>query len=371
MTDLKVIIQNLKNDRFELTIQSSDTVDVVKGKIEARLQSEPPAQHMAANEIRLIHTGQILENGSATMEEVKVLNEDLLVIMKARKKGRGRKKGGKAATPAPAPAPVPVPVPAAPSPSPTETAASTEAAPATPSETAAPASTEVKASETSSNDVNAAASAMAIGNEQQEVIATLMAMGDYSMDQVRTALRCAWGNPDQAAEYLFTGIPPHVLAQHQNPGPAPPQPSEPMQQDDGSDGGDGGMPDGAAMAQAMQQNPQMMQMMLQAMAQQEGGQEMIQKLSQNPQMMMQLLSMMGGMGRGGPPQGGLPPQAQSGGQQAGVTTVSLDAGERQSIQNLQALAPGISQDDAVRAFIVCERNETLAANYLLDSLFNN
>jgi UV excision repair protein RAD23 len=375
MSELKVTVQNLKNERFTVTLLSSDTVDGAKVKIEPGLANTETK--MTAAEMRLIFSGKILDDGAQTLEDAKVTDDDLLVVMKVKKKKK--KKKAKAAEPAPATAAAPAtPVAASPA------APTTEAAPSgTPMDT----TPETKASDTSSNTINETASSMAVTNDaQQEVIANLMAMGDYTVDQVRMALRCAWGNPNTAAEYLFMGIPPNVLAQHQGAQGAPAPPQAPPQvaqggggqsaapmdmQDDAPPmgGGMGGMGD-PAMLQQLQQNPQMMQALLQHMSQQEGGQEMIAQLAQNPEMLMQLLQMIqgGGMGRGGPAA-----QGSGGGPQPGTpgtTTITLTAEERTSIQNLMGLAPSISQQQAVEAFLACDRNEELAANFLLDSLYN-
>jgi len=66
----------------------------------------------------------------------------------------------------------------------------------------------------------------------------------------------------------------------------------------------------------------------------------------------QLAQMMAGAGAGA---GGLPP---------GAHVVQLTQEEMAAVRRLQEL--GFSQQQAVEAFIACDRNEALAANFLFD-----
>ena len=88
MTELKVAVQTLKNDRHEIVILTTDTVDGVKGKIASELSS----LQIAADEMRLIHSGRKLDDGEQTIEDAKIADGDLFVIMKVRKKKKKNKK---------------------------------------------------------------------------------------------------------------------------------------------------------------------------------------------------------------------------------------------------------------------------------------
>jgi UV excision repair protein RAD23 len=73
--------------------------------------------------------------------------------------------------------------------------------------------------------------------------------------------------------------------------------------------------------------------------------------SMPPEQMQQLLAGMGGMG--GPAAGGARPNV-----------VRLTEDEMAAVQRLVEL--GFDQNDAVQAFLACDRNEALAANLLMD-----
>lgn len=220
-----------------------------------------------------------------------------------------------------------------------------------------------------------------------------MSLGDFSMAQVQAALRAAFNNPERAAEYLFTGIPANLMAPQSTPSPqATPQQAAPQGQQDmaqlaqsmqGANMDDQGQPSMEDMQQLLSQNPQFLQAIMQNMSQENP--QLMQQLANNPQAFMQMMQMFQSMGRGqggmpgmpgagagGQGVGGMPPQQSGGhgGPPPGAHTVTLTQAERQSLDNLQALAPGISQQQALQAFLVCDRNEGLAANFLLDQIFN-
>jgi len=121
----------------------------------------------------------------------------------------------------------------------------------------------------------------------------------------------------------------------------------------GMGGGMGGMDPAAMMAQ-MQNNPEMMQQIIAEVA--ESNPELAAQIQNDPQAfarMMQAAAAQGGGGGGGPGGGG-------GGQQV----VRLTEEEGQAVARLQEL--GFDRQVAAQAYLACDKNEELAANYLFE-----
>jgi UV excision repair protein RAD23 len=394
MSEIKVVVQTLKNDKHDLNVNLSDTVEVLKQQI-SQLPLNPA---IPTSGMRVIHSGTILDDDQKTLEAAGITEQNnLLVVMTVRKKrAKGKKKKAKKSAPAPEPTPEPTEPTPEPTPEPQSTAAPTPAPEAATSmetsddPSAVPTPSVEAASESKQDSSNAsasAASAMVSGEALNETITMLMGLGDFSVDQVRAALRAAYNNPNTAAQYLLEGIPPQLLqaqaqaqappqaqvppqgpqgfsqGQGQGQGQAPPQP-----QMGGGGMGMGGMGDEAGFLQMLQQNPQMMQLV---MAMQQNPQ-LAAQVEQNPALLMQMIQAMqqrggGGAGGGMPGMGGAQGQGGHGGPQRVQITLSEE--ERNQIQYLQNLAPGITQQMALEAFLACDRNQELAANFLLDQLY--
>jgi len=272
-----------------------------------------------------------------------------------------------------------------------------------------------------------AAASLAMGSEYESTIAHLMGLGNFSHAQVVRALRAAFNNPDRAADYLFNGIPAGVAqqtgggdvgqtpttgqqqqsgtGQQQQSGTGQQQQSQQQtgqqqtgqQQQSGQQGqgsgtqttpttptgttgipvgltglgrglgsGGGGGDQSAAIRQMIQSNPQLLPLLLQQFA--STNPQLVQALSQNPQAFQALMQSvasgggLGGVGRGGGR--GTGQGMPTGGQQVQRTSVPLTAEEKKSIDNMENL--GFGRSKAIEAFLICDRNEDLAANYLFD-----
>merc|ERR1719220_3304084 len=103
-------------------------------------------------------------------------------------------------------------------------------------------------------------------------------------------------------------------------------------------------------------------MLLQQMNQQGGGQGAAQgggggAQGGNPMAQMMQAMAQGGMGgMGGPPQGG---------QGGGRGVIQVTSQEKAAIDRLKAM--GFPEHAAVEAYMVCDKNEELAANYLFSA----
>jgi hypothetical protein len=110
----------------------------------------------------------------------------------------------------------------------------------------------------------------------------------------------------------------------------------------------------------LQQQPDLIPMLLQQLAQSQP--QLAQLIAQNPEALADLLA--GGGGGGG---GGGAPQGGQGGGGGGPRshTVQITMEEKAQLDRLEAL--GFSRQRALEAWLLCDRNEELAANFLFEN----
>ena len=115
-----------------------------------------------------------------------------------------------------------------------------------------------------------------------------------------------------------------------------------------------------SLRQLVQQNPAMLEPLLQQIA--EGNPQLAQMIGQNQEQFLQLLAediggdAIGGMGD----TGNLPP---------GAVPISVTEEERDAIERLCRL--GFSRDQVIQAYFACDKNEELAANFLFEQPDDN
>jgi len=264
-----------------------------------------------------------------------------------------------------------------------------------------------------------------MGADYEAMVVNLMGLG-FSREEVVRALKASFNNPDRAADYLFNGIPESALrASGQAVGggggggggsggasPAAPavaaapsgaagasaaaasaaQIAQLAAAAQGGDDEDEPMPqlgpgDFAQLSQVLQQQPALIPIIMQQI--QRSNPQLYQLVQNNPQALIQLLSAIGqqggaggaaamlagagggagvvgggggGVGGGGDGAGG--GGGGGGGGAGGARRIAITPEEKQSLDNLEAL--GFSRQKALEAFLLCDRNEELAANYLFD-----
>ncbi|KAH8828288.1 hypothetical protein DL96DRAFT_1602577 [Flagelloscypha sp. PMI_526] len=331
---MKVTVKTTQQKVFTLDIEPEQTVADLKVKI------NDAHGHAVASQ-KIIYSGKILPDDK-TIDSCGIKEKDFLVLMVSKPKPTPAASSSSTPVAAPpAPAPVAETAPAAP--------ASTE-----PETTSTP--TETVATEPSGPGDN---SGFLTGGALQNAITSLTEMG-FPREQVVAAMRASFNNPDRAAEYLMTGIPEHLLAEsapaaaaapppaaasaQTAPAPAAPAAAQPagstpapassapqnlfqlaqqQQQNRGGGGAGPAAPAGAPGAggagldlgalgsnpqlanlrQQVEQNPALLQALVQNLQQQNP--QLAQLLQSNPELFMQLLAgQLGGDGEGGVPGAG-------------------------------------------------------------------
>ncbi|KEF60341.1 UV excision repair protein Rad23 [Exophiala aquamarina CBS 119918] len=392
---MKLSFRDLKQQKFTIEAEPTDTIAQVKEKVAAEKGWEVSQQ-------KLIYSGKVLADAN-TVESYKIEEKGFIVCMVS--KATPAAKAGSPSTPAPSgTASTPAP-PAAPQPNPPSAPA---AQPSTPS----PAQTTAAAADPASSGFNDP-SAFLVGNRNESTVREMEAMGFQRAD-IDRALRAAYFNPDRAIEYLLSGIPENIQAEQRerqqqqqqqqqqtaqtgaqatpaSPPPAQAQAAQPAgdepinlfeaaaQAGQQGRGGGGGAARGAGLGgaaggnaqqnmdflrqsphfqqlrQLVQQQPAMLEPILQQVA--EGNPQLAQIIGQNQEQFLQLLAediggdAIGGMGDAGP----LPP---------GATPISVTEEERDAIERLCRL--GFSRDQVIQAYFACDKNEELAANFLFE-----
>jgi len=347
-----VTLKNLQQQTFQIEISATETVKALKQKIE----SEKGSGDYGAGTQKLIYAGKILADDDP-ISKYNIDEKKFIVVMVAKPKA-----------PAPAtptePAPAPKPAPAA------------AAVPAPASATSTPS----EAKEDDNKPVVNQDTGLVMGEDYNRMVQNIQDMG-YEKSQVEAALRASFNNPDRAVEYLLTGIPPQVEV-------------GPLAGGGGGGAGAGGVSAAAAGVTApapgsvpagdnplaflrdhemfqqirsvIQQNPNMLSTMLQQIGQ--SNPQLLQIISQNQEAFIRMINEgeAGEEGEGGIP--GLPGEGPGDAlDQPGVIQVSPQ--DKEAIERLKAL--GFPEHLVVQAYFACEKNENLAANFLLSQNFDD
>ncbi|KAL6236644.1 hypothetical protein BDW75DRAFT_206120 [Aspergillus navahoensis] len=361
---MKLTFRDLKQQKFVIDAEPSETVGQVKEKISTEKGWDVPS-------LKLIYSGKILQDDK-TVEFYNIEEKGFIVCMVSKPKTQPSSQGPStpAKTVTSTPAPPPAPAPSAN----TSTSASSAPIPATPS----PASS--GAPQPSAGTFNDP-SALLTGSQSEEVINQMMSMG-FEREQINRAMRAAFFNPDRAIEYLLNGIPENIQQEQQQRSaaatPAAPQApaatgATPASGEDepvnlfeaaaqagegrgGAGGASGGEPQSLdflrnhpafqQLRQLVQQQPQMLEPILQQVGQ--GNPQIAQLIGQNEEAFLQLLSEED--------DAALPP---------GTTQIHVTEEERDAIERLCRL--GFPRDLVIQAYFACDKNEELAANYLFEN----
>lgn len=187
-------------------------------------------------------------------------------------------------------------------------------------------------------------------------INTLVEMG-FVKSEAEAAIKAARGNVDVAIEFLYSGIPPNL------------PPEQPLSSSGGQPSASSELKKIASITKVLcSQDPSSLERIL--MTLQARSPELMELIKQNEEEFKELLSQpiteedlltyqemsshFSGMGSGGRPQGG----------NRGVT-IHLTQAENEAVKRLIDL--GFTQNEVLQAYLACEKNEELAANFLFEN----
>ncbi|KAL6655987.1 hypothetical protein ACP70R_006813 [Stipagrostis hirtigluma subsp. patula] len=381
---MRVSIKTLKGSSFQIEVAPADKVADVKKVIESTQgQNVYPAEQQV-----LIHKGKVLKD-ETTLEENKVEEDNFLVIMLRQNKGSSSAAPAASAT-SKAPsnqAPPTQTVPAAPA---SQAAAAPDApAPTVPASAPAPTATASPAPAVAvsaeADPYGQAASNLVAGSNLEATIQSILEMGGGTWDRetVLRALRAAFNNPERAIDYLYSGIPEQMEVPAPPPSSQPANPvqaSQPAQVAVPSSGPNANpldlfpqaLPNASANAGAgnldvlrnnaqfqsllslVQANPQILQPLLQELGKQNP--QIMQLIQENQAEFLRLINE--------PAEGdeeNMLDQFEEAVQQIAVTPE-----ENEAILRLEAM--GFDRALVLEVFFACNKNEQLAANYLLDHM---
>ncbi|XP_002512770.2 ubiquitin receptor RAD23b [Ricinus communis] len=368
---MKLTVKTLKGSHFEIRVQPNDTVMAVKKNIEdvQGKDNYPCGQQL------LIHNGKVLKD-ETTLADNKVTEDGFLVVMLSKSKTSGSS-GTSSTQPAAATPPTTAPS--------SNSTPAVEVQPPIPKSTTSASDTATATTQT--DTYGEAASNLVAGDNLEQTIQQIMDMGGGTWDKetVTRALRAAYNNPERAVDYLYSGIPEtaevavpvaHLPAgQATETGAAPAAPlsgvpnSSPLNMfpqealsaaGGGSAGGLGSLDFLRNNAQfqtlrsMVQANPQILQPMLQELGKQNP--QLLRMIQEHHAEFLQLLNE---------PLEGSEGDIFDQGEQDMPHAINVTPAEQAAIERLVAM--GFDRALVIEAFLACDRNEVLAANYLLEN----
>lgn len=359
-----ITLKTLQQQTFKIRMELDETVKVLKEKIEAEKGRD--AFPVAGQ--KLIYAGKILSD-EVPIRDYRIDEKNFVVVMVTK-----TKTSPSTSVPTEA-SPTTVPEPAATSPT-VPASSMSQPPPAakeeqSPSEESVPTTSPESVSGSvpssgSSGREEDAASTLVTGSEYETMLSEIMSMG-YERERVVAALRASYNNPHRAVEYLLTGIPGSPEPEAGNVQES--QVSEPPPATEA--GGENPLeflrdqPQFQNMRQVIQQSPALLPALLQQLGQENP--QLLQQISRHQEQFIQMLNEPPGEladlsdteGEGGA-MGEETPQ---------MNYIQVTPQEKEAIERLKAL--GFPESLVVQAYFACEKNENLAANFLLSQNFDD
>ncbi|KAL3994826.1 XPC-binding domain family protein [Acanthocheilonema viteae] len=314
-----VTFKTIAQVSFEIELDPHLTIAEVKAKIaEEKGEAEYPTECQ-----KLIYNGKVLDDAQ-TVEEVMIDPSKFVVIMITRKKPVGAAPVESTAQPSNLQVPIGAQTTSV------TPASVTDSSPATPQ------------------------NPDGLTPEQEETAQAIVAMG-YPRDKVIRALRASFFNGDRAVEYLCSGIPEEEDLGGQQ---------ESAEHEEGERGQGLGLgflrqlPQFEQLRELVQSNPAILPQIIQQIAQ--SNPALMEAIQNNQEEFVNLLNngSVGSGGGGGGGGGGVPPT----GEQRQVA-IHVTEAERDAINRLKSM--GFPEQLVIEAYFACDKNEDLAANYIL------
>ncbi|KAG6783243.1 hypothetical protein POTOM_012688 [Populus tomentosa] len=342
---MKLTVKTLKGSHFEIKVHPTDTIMGVKKNIEDAQGKDnyPCGQQL------LIHNGKVLKD-ETTLADNKVTEDGFLVVMLS------KSKTGTAGTSSTQPVSTP--------PTTTPTSISTPAPDAQALDSKSASASDSETANAQSDTYGQAASNLVAGSNLEQTVQQIMDMGGGTWDKetVTRALRAAYNNPERAVDYLYSGIPetaevavpvarfPADQATETGAAPAAPAPafgapnSSPLNM----------FPEFQALRSMVQANPQILQPMLQELGKQNP--QLLRIIQEHHAEFLQLINE---------PLDGSEGDIFDQPDQDMPHAINVTPAEQEAIERLEAM--GFDRALVIEAFLACDRNEQLAANYLLEN----
>ncbi|XP_019745983.1 UV excision repair protein RAD23 homolog B [Hippocampus comes] len=379
---MQITLKTLQQQTFKIDIDEEETVTTLKERIE----HEKGKDNFPVAGQKLIYAGKILSDDSV-LKEYKIDEKNFVVVMVTKPK-----KAPSASQPSPAvstadTAPPPTPPSALHNPTerlpadgqaearrpPPAAAASASAATAN----AVPPSSGIWG--TFGNLMDEAGSNVVTGASYDAMVTEMMLMG-YESEQVVEALRASFNNPDRAVEYLLSGIPGRDPVQARGSDTtlsgAPAGPTGDINDLDNMGASQDNplsflrnQPQFHMMRHLIQQNASLLPALLQEIGRENP--ELLQEISNHQEHFIQMLNeplpeSPGPMAHDSGSSGGAPGDSQSG---SHLSYIQVTPQEKEAIERLKAL--GFPEGLVIQAYFACEKNENLAANFLLQQNFDD
>ncbi|KAL1785051.1 hypothetical protein HispidOSU_026139 [Sigmodon hispidus] len=356
-----ITLKTLQQQTFKIRMDPEETVKVLKEKIEAEKGRD--AFPVAGQ--KLIYAGKILSD-DVPIKEYHIDEKNFVVVMVTKAKaGQG--------TPAP-PEVSPTAAPESSTPFPPAPASGMSHSPPTSREDKSP--SEDSATTTPSESIPGsvpssgssgreedAASTLVTGSEYETMLTEIMSMG-YDRERVVAALRASYNNPHRAVEYLLTGIPGSPEPEHGSVQESQ-VPEQPVEAGENPLEFLRDQPQFQNMRQVIQQNPALLPALLQQLGQENP--QLLQQISRHQEQFIQMLNE---------PPGELADISDVEGEVGAIgeeapqmNYIQVTPQEKEAIERLKAL--GFPESLVIQAYFACEKNENLAANFLLSQNFDD